>query len=145
MGSQAPLTQLLRVIEQIRDHEPSETGARRTAWMNVRGAVHVALAGRGSRVALYDLRESIEGVATPLSVEFLAALSAIGDASCLEGLAAAYERSRRAGTARGDWWREHLADTFRTITARARLTRRHAAMKKIERRWPDVLVELLGK
>ena len=34
--------------------------ARRREWMTVRAAVHLALAERGSTVALYDLRETIE-------------------------------------------------------------------------------------
>jgi HEAT repeat protein len=145
VGKRVALAQLLRVIERVRDHEPSEGGARRAEWMRVRGAAHVALAGRGSRIALYDLRESIESAATPLPVELLAALSTIGDASCLEALAAAYARSMRSGGARRDWWRQHLGDTFRTIMKRSRVTRRHETMKKIRRRWPDALAELLNQ
>ena len=40
----------------------------------VRGALHQALALRGSRVALYDLRETIERPPAPLPSSFLAAL-----------------------------------------------------------------------
>ncbi|MGB7219000.1 MAG: hypothetical protein WBD07_09335, partial [Vicinamibacterales bacterium] len=138
-----PLAQLLRVIERIREREASEQGARRAEWTRARGAVHVALAGRGSRIAVYDLRESIEAASAPLPVEFLAALSTIGDASCLEGLAAAYARSMRAGHTRRDWWQQHLASSFRAIAKRCRVTRRHATMKKIEKRWPEALAEIV--
>ena len=80
---------------------------------------------------MYDLRESIESAKAPLPVEFLAALSLVGDASCLEAIAGAHAG---AGDA---WWRDHLADAFRAIVARERLTRRQAAIaKKIEKRWP---------
>ena len=92
-----------------------------------RAAAHVALAGRGSRLALYDLRESLERRKAPLPVEFLTALSTIGDASCLEAIAGAHREATRTR-----WWRDHLADAFRTIVAREKLTRRHAVIKKIE-------------
>jgi HEAT repeat protein len=52
--------------------------------------IHLALAQRGSRLVLYDLRESLESTREPLPVEFLAALREIGDVSCLEPLAAAF-------------------------------------------------------
>jgi hypothetical protein len=94
---------------------------------------------------LYDLRESIESASIMLPVEFLAAVSTIGDTSCLEGLAAAYTRSMRSGRARRDWWRQHLAAAFRAIVRRERVTRRQAIIKKIQKRWPDALVELLQK
>jgi hypothetical protein len=74
-------------------------------------------------------------------VEFLAAISAIGDLSCLEPIAAAYARWSASGHAERDWWRRHLVDAFRAIVSRERLTRRHAVMKKIAKRWPDLLKE----
>jgi len=37
------------------------------------------------------------------------------------------------------WWRRRLADAFQTIIARERLTRRHAVMRRIEKRWPGAL------
>ena len=85
-----------------------------------------------------DLRETLETSNGPLPVEFLAALERIGDASCLEPIASAYATA----PAEGDWWREHLAHAFRAIAARERVTRRHAAMKKIARRWPEALLAL---
>ena len=77
----------------------------------MRGAIHQALAARNSRLALYDLRESLLA-AERLPVAFLAALDEIGDATCLETLAAAYDESSRSGDT---WWREHLAQAFRAI------------------------------
>ena len=104
----------------------------------MRGRAHVALANRGSRIALDHLRESIEAAASPLPVEFLAALSTAGDASCLEAIAAAYVRATAAVSAnpeQGGWWRDHLAEAFSLIVRREGLTRRHAQVKKIEKRW----------
>jgi hypothetical protein len=124
---------LLRIVERVREREGTEPAARRDAWTMARAAAHVALATRGSRIALYDLRESLEQAAAPLPVEFLAALSLAGDASCLEAIASAHTNVRN------DWWRQHLADAFRTIVAREHVTRRHAAMKKIEKKWPGVI------
>jgi hypothetical protein len=153
-GADIALPLLLRVIERVRDREASEPAARRAEWTRVRGRAHVALAARGSRIALYDLRESFEAASAPLPVEFLAALSTTGDVSCLEAVAAAFARSTPAassgrkspggagGPGGNDWWRERLADAFKTIVTRERLTRRHGVMKKIEKRWGSVLEQL---
>jgi HEAT repeat protein len=127
-----PLPQLLRLIERIREREDLEPATRRDEWTTTRAAAHVALASRGSRLALYDLRESLESTKAPLPVEFLTALSMVGDVSCLEPIAGAHARAKNA------WWRDHLANAFRAIAAREKVTRRHAVMKKIEKKWKGV-------
>jgi hypothetical protein len=132
-GKAVPLPVLLRLVEQAREHEATDRHGRRDQWTMTRAAAHVALAARGSRLALYDLRESLDRRATPLPVEFLAALSMVGDAACLEPIAAAY------AVASEGWWRDHLAEAFREIVRRERLTSRSAAIKKIERRSPETL------
>jgi len=142
-GRKAALPKLLRIVERVREREASEPPARRAEWIAVRAAAHLALAQRGSRLALYDLRESLEGAAQ-LPVEFVAALSLVGDTGCLESIAVAYARASGAGRARDDWWRRHLADAFGTIVGREKITRRHAVMKKIAKRWPGVVEELLA-
>jgi HEAT repeat protein len=129
-GADVAVSELLRMVEQLRDREAAEPVNHRAEWATVRAAAHLALAKRGSRIALYDLREWLEAARQPLPVESLAALSLVGDASCLEPIARAYTKSRDA------WWRQHLADTFRAIVTRERLTRRHAVLKRIEKRWP---------
>jgi HEAT repeat protein len=151
-GADAPLPTLHSLIQRVRDRERETADpGRRREWTTARAAAHQVLAARGSTVALYDLRESIEGgVQAP--VEMLAALGAIGDRSCLETVAAAYARAAgEPGDAapasdRGaaDWWRSHLATVFRTIAAREKLTERHAVVKRIRARWPDAAVSLLG-
>jgi hypothetical protein len=82
------------------------------------------------------MRELLDSANGPLPVEFLAALAQIGDASCLEAVAGAYARSSGSGRSRHDWWREHLADVFRAIVVRERISGRHAVAKRIEKRWP---------
>lgn len=135
-GANAPLSALRTIVEAAREREESRPPRLRPEWALARAAAHVALANRGSRVALYDLRESIERSAGPLAVELLAALAAIGDVSCLEPIAAAYARSTRSGE---DWWRQHLRRAFHTIVQRDRITTRHAAMKKVLARWPAIV------
>ena len=134
-ASSTPLTVLRRLIEAIRTREAAASGARGAEWRALRGTLHQTLALRGSRVALYDLRETIAEAAEPLPVSYLAALHVLGDASCLEPLAAAYARA--AG--RDAWWRHQLAAAFDAVARRERVTRRHAAWKRIESRWPEIL------
>ena len=131
-----------RLVERIREREGGERAAGRAEWMAARAAAHVALAGRGSRLALYDIRETLETAAGPLPVEFLSALTAVGDVSCLEPIAAAFDRGAASGETRDDWWHRHLASVFRVIVARERLTRRHQVARKIDRKWKGVLTAL---
>jgi HEAT repeat protein len=140
IGNSAPLPRLLKVIERVREREGAASPARLVSdWAMVRAAAHVALAERGSRIAVYDLRESFERARAPLAVEFLTALSLIGDASCLKAIAEAHR------VAQDSWWRQHLADAFRAIVTREKLTRRHAVIKKIEKKWKDDLDELWSR
>lgn len=143
-GNTAALPLLLSIIERVREREAREPQGR-TEWTTARAAAHVALARRGSRIALFDLRESLDAAGGPLPVEFLAALSAVGDASCVEAIAGAYVRSAAPDAAQHDWWRRHLAEAFQTIVRREKLTRRHSTMMRIAKRWPHALNELWSK
>ena len=138
----ARLIDLQRLVDRLRAHEQRQAdGVRREEWRAVRGAVHQALAARNSRLALYDLRDTLLD-AERLPVTFLAALEEIGDASCLENLAAAYDASSRSGDR---WWREHVATAFRAIVHREGLTRRHAAVKRSMQRWPEATADLMAR
>ena len=141
-AARAPLASLHRLVGVVRARESAERGDARTDWLVARAAIHLALAARRSTVALYDLRETLEAAKEPLPVGFLAALTGIGDASCLEPLAAAYARAKGP---RHDWWRTHLASAFQDIVRREHLTRRHAAVKKVLARWPDAAAALLPR
>jgi hypothetical protein len=140
--AEARLSELQRLIDHVRARERSEPdAAARAEWRAVRGTLHQALATRGSRLALYDLRDSLSDHG-PLPVTFLAALEEIGDASCIEPLADAYDASSRSADL---WWREHLAAAFRAIVRREGLTRRHLVVKRALARWPEATAELMGR
>jgi hypothetical protein len=135
----AALSALQRMIDAVRSREGAvENAAKRAAWRTVRGALHQTLALRDSRVAVYDLRESLEAARGPLPTSFLAALHVVGDQSCLEPLAASYARTP-AGNAR---WKVQLAAAFRAIARREKVTRRHPIVKRISARWPEAGREL---
>jgi len=133
-GASARLTTLKQAIDLIRKREAGAAEDVRGAWMIVRGQLHQELASRGSRIALYDLRETVEAARAPLPVGFIAAVTTVGDASCLDALAAAWTASA-SDDAR--WWRDHVVDAFRAIVAREKLTRRAPALRRILERRPS--------
>jgi hypothetical protein len=135
----APLNTLRSLVDAVRapERDAARDGARR-GWTALRGSLHQALAFRGSRVALYDLREAIEDAATPLPTSFLTALHVLGDASCLEPLAAAWGAAEPDRSIEGLRWRQQLASALRAIAQREKITKRHAVRKKIAARWPAI-------
>ncbi|MGE0447981.1 MAG: hypothetical protein AB7Q29_00175 [Vicinamibacterales bacterium] len=141
-GGDAPIPVLHKLVETIRFREGVESGAARAEWTAVRGSAHALLARRGSRVALYDLRETLASAREPLPVEFLSAAAAAADASCLEPLASAYARAAESGRPPDDWWRRRLLEIFQTVAAREQVTRRHAAGRRITGKWPNVAAML---
>jgi HEAT repeat protein len=136
-AGRVPVEVLERLIERVRFREGAESGTARAEWMALRAAAHAAVADRGSRAALYDLRETFESARGPLPVEFLGAASRIGDAACLEAVAAAWAHAIESGVRLDDWWCQRLIDVFRAIAAREKITKRHAAGKRITSRWRD--------
>lgn len=142
VGPRTAIATLHRLLAAIRAQEAACAPADRTAWLAARGAVHEVLAARGSTVALYDLRDTLATAEEPLPVGFLAALARLGDASCLEPIASAFARATSAGHG---WWRGHLASAFSAILRRERLTRRHAVVRRVLRRWPQEAGELLAQ
>jgi HEAT repeat protein len=138
----APLSTLHRMVERVRSKESEGRKSRLREWQAVRGALHLALARRGSRVALYDLREAVERASEPLPEDFLVALKLVGDASALEPLAAAYVQSE--GIADSEAWRSGLVDAFKAIVTRLGITRRHSAMKRVRSRFREHLGALLA-
>jgi hypothetical protein len=134
--STMPLASLQKLIDAVRLRENAVEHAE--DWRAIRGTLHQALTARGSRLALYDLRESFAAASAPLPVSFLSAMQTIGDRSCLESLAEAHAKA--AGPE--EWWRQQLASAFRTILTREGLTRRSAMVKKILARWPEAVAML---
>ena len=129
-AARSPLSALLALVEEIRDRERTASRDERSAWLEVRADAHTLIARRGSTIALYDAREALEQSTGPLPAGFLTAVSTVGDASCLESIAAAYARAKDV------YWKKALADAFHAIVKRGRMTRRHAAVKKVAIRWP---------
>jgi len=134
-GATTEPSTLHALIEQWHAQEQNESAAtRRLGWRRARGLAHRALARRGSRLALYDLRESFDTAQEPLPEDFVMAVETLGDASCLEPLARAWS------VAPGDpTWRARLSTTAAAIARRARLTARGAAMKRIRAQWPGFI------
>ncbi|MEX1127157.1 MAG: hypothetical protein WEB50_01195 [Vicinamibacterales bacterium] len=131
-GASAALGVMQKMIDAVRTREAAVASRpQREAWRTVRGALHQALALRGSTVAVYDLRETLEDAAEPLPATFLTALHVVGDQSCLEPIAAACSRTTDAR------WRQQLTAAFDAIAKREKITARHPAMKRIAARWPD--------
>ena len=127
-AASAALSALQKLIEAIRAREGSAPRAARAAWQSLRGSLHQALALRGSRVAVYDLRETVSAARGALPTSFLAALHVVGDASCLEPIAVAY-----ANAEPDEHWRVQLAAAFRAIAKREKITKRHAVMKRVQK------------
>jgi hypothetical protein len=131
-GGTASLSAIHAAVTGAGEREQSEApGRRRDEWTRMRGAAHLALAHRGSRVAVYDLRESFDRARAPLPADFLSAASRIGDASCLEPMARAW--SAGAGE---PWWRSRLMESAADIVARLKLSGRHATLRRVRDKWP---------
>ena len=131
-----PLSELHEFIVHAREAEKRESSARRRQdWLVTRAAAHAVLAQRGSRVALYDLRETFDAAQAPLPLDFLVAVAAIGDATCLEPMARAWAAAPPGET----WWRDRLADVAAEIMHRTRLSGRSHVVKRIRARWAGFL------
>jgi hypothetical protein len=133
----APPGRLKEAIDQLRLREElAGEEDHRSGWRAARGAAHQGLALRGSRLAVYDLRESLERTSEPLPASFVSAVHAVGDESCLEAIAAAYSH------ATDDRWRAQLREAFQAIVRRERVSRRKAVFRRIAARWPDAARDL---
>jgi hypothetical protein len=129
-GGSATLATLHDAIKAFRESEGrADTGRGRDEWLKARGAAHRVLAARGSRLALYDVRETFSSARSPLPAGFLEAIERVGDASCLEPLAHAWSATREGA------WRTRLSDAARHIVARAKLGGRSAVVKGIRANW----------
>jgi HEAT repeat protein len=140
-GASVPVTILGQLVEQVRTREQHAPATQRAEWMTNRAAIHALLAQRGSRLGLYDVRETIAGAKGPVALDILTAVSEIGDASCLDAIAAAYTAASEKERP-DEWWRRHLTDAFRAIVRREQLTKRHAAVKRVWTRWERAASEL---
>jgi hypothetical protein len=133
--NKATLSEIHQLITYARAQERAcENSSEQAAWCHLRGATHAVLANRNSRVALYDLRESIEKASKPLPLDYLLAIRSIGDATCLEPLGRAWSRASTE-----PWWCQQLADAAKNIMNREKLTGRHTVVKRVRARWNGFL------
>ena len=134
-GTKATLSEIHQLITYARAQERAcENSTEQAAWCHLRGAAHAVLANRNSRVALYDLRESMERASKPLPLDYLLAIRSIGDTTCLEPLGRAW-----SGASAEPWWCQQLADAAKNIMNRQKLTGRHAVVKRVRARWAGFL------
>jgi len=131
----APLSTLHDFIVEVRNRERQEPSARRRQdWLVTRGAAHALLARRGSRVALYDLRETFDAAQAPLPLDFLTAITSLGDVDCLEPMARAW-----ASVGTDAWWKDRVADAATDIMHRLRLSGRSGIVKRIRAKYDGFL------
>jgi HEAT repeat protein len=128
-GATVALSVLHELILTLRTKERAVAEASSTpdagmSWTTARGAAHQVLAERQSRLAVFDLRDTFEHATARLPLGFVAAITMVGDASCLPALAAAWQQNEDG------WMRDHIAAAFQAIMAREGLTRRHAAVRR---------------
>jgi hypothetical protein len=137
-GPGVPLTTLHRLVELARASEASAPAeADRHEWLLARAALHAALVDRRSRVALYDVVETLERADRPLPDAFATTLEHLGDAAALDVLATAAARAAGTDSLQEQQWRVRLLAAGRAILDRERLTRRHAAVRRLERAFPE--------
>lgn len=145
----APLGALQKLVDAVRQRELDVDGEHRPEWLAVRGGLHQALALRGSTVAVYDLRETVQETAGPLPTTFLTALHVVGDQSCLDAIATAYSRAARlrdtptessAHTSKDqERWLQQLTDAFHAVTKREKVGRTGTTMNRLAKKWPDAV------
>ena len=129
-GNKATLATLHDAIKAFRESETrADSNRGRDEWLKARGAAHRMLAARGSRLALYDARETFSAARSPLPDGFLEAIERVGDASCLEPLAHAWSATREAA------WRARLSEAARQIVVRAKLSGRSTVVKGLRANW----------
>jgi HEAT repeat protein len=123
------LATLHELVLAMRERERSAPTARRRAWTMAIGAAHLALAQRGSRLALFDLREALDQLPPDRLHDYVSAAGDVGDASCLEPLASAWTRSPDEAV------RGAIESAVAKIVEREGITRRHAVWKKLTSRF----------
>ena len=139
-GAATTLATLHELVLALGHRERAATSdADRAGWSVALGAAHHALASRGSRLALYDLRDAIARTPADRLGEFLAAAEVVGDAHLLEPLARAWTAGGGAEVHR------RIERAFAAILTRERLTRRHAAVKVVIELWPDAAATLVPR
>ena len=114
------IPELVRALEGLGPLRPRRADA---ASLRARATVHEALAALDTRVALYDLRETLEARPRAALPALLRAASRIGDASVVPALARAVAEDAAL--------LDPCAEALAAIVARERLRRTSAALKGV--------------
>jgi len=130
------LGDLHRLVEVLRGVERATRDDRAAGWLACRAAAHQALAARGSRLAGYDLRDTLVALGPNTPVGMLSALRDVGDAAALEAIAEAWTQHEDG------WLRHQLAAVWAAIVQREGLTRRHGVVRRAAQRWPAAVTAL---
>lgn len=128
-GDSVALSTLHDLVLVIRQRERTAARAVQARWVAARAAAHAALARRGSRLALFDLRDTLNETGEPPE-DIVAAVAAIGDVSCLEPITISLAKTT------SDVRRAELLAAGRAIVKREGLTRRQAAVRQLLTRRP---------
>lgn len=131
-AEQTPITTLRRLIDLTRTRERAAHDVEHDAWRSARGLLHDTLARRGSVIALYDLRETLEQTNRPISAHFLSAAMMVADVDCLDAIAV-----RWVHAGHDIWLRDQLERIFHAVVNRARLRRQSPIMAKLLTRHPS--------
>jgi hypothetical protein len=102
---------------------PLGRGGGDASSLRARAAIHEALAALDSRVALYDLRETIESGPGAVMPALLRAAGRVGDGSLVPALARAVAKERA--------WLEPCAKALSAIVGREKLRKTSAACKSV--------------
>jgi hypothetical protein len=121
-GGPAAMAALHELLERL--PRANEKAAQATEVAEARGRIHRALAALGSRLALYDLRESLAVRPVPVPSLLLGAAQTVGDASLVSGLAALAVDDPTLHDA--------CLAALTTIVSRERLRRTSAAVKALK-------------
>jgi len=127
----APLSLIHAVVERARRMEQGGTDVEAEAWRNLRGLAHQALGARGSRVALYDLRETVGKEPDRVTIGMLGALSALADRTDLDAIATAW------ASAGDPWQKSRFEEVGRRIVERDAVDTRHGAGRQFALRHAD--------
>jgi hypothetical protein len=121
IGGTSSIPVLGRALERL--SQPEDDEQAQAARAVAKGRLHLALAARDSRIALFDLREMLQARPVRALHPLLQAAARVGDATLVPALAALVAESPALLDA--------CAEAFEAIVRRAKLRRTSAVMKSV--------------
>jgi hypothetical protein len=120
-GQEASIPALHRALGRLGSVRPRDKGDE--GRLRARSDLHRALAALGSRIALFDLRESIEARPRAVMTALLGVAARVGDASLVPSLARAASEDPAL--------QRPCADAFAAIVRRTRLRRTSTSLRAV--------------